>query len=189
MCYIAGAMVECLDAGRILCHQTGRSDNNCYLMRCWYQESGQAAVATIPMSHGNQTAAIIALRHLPDRKFTESELVEVQKRVARLLPGMLLLGHISVSPVKQLWKLAKQRIQQTLNKGQGGVGLAIVLFTAWFLCGTATYRVTVPCSITSKEIRHVAAPYQATLAFQISSWGKLLRRVRYWPNLTCGRCG
>ena len=48
--------------------------------------------------------------------------------------------------------------------GRKIAALAAIVALLWFMFGTMTYSVTVPCTIAPAEVRHISAPFEAMIA-------------------------
>lgn len=103
---IRAAMEECLDAGTVIsCQSNGTSPSDhgkqgYRLHRQWHALARGDGVASIPLSTGKDTVAVLGLRRRPGRPFPREELEDIRQQTQSLEPVLLLLQRATRSVVR-----------------------------------------------------------------------------------------
>ncbi len=169
---IQSAMEECFDAGRTVCFQLQGKwshDDACTghrLHRHWHDQSGSASVASIPIMLSGHCVAVLSIRNPSDRPFRTDQLKKVQELVTPHAPGLLLLSKAGRSlPRHVLDSLCQQWTRLvTSSRFRKVAAAALVIFCFWLIFGKQTYTVSVPCEVVPAQRRHLAAPFEGTIA-------------------------
>lgn len=135
------------------------------LLEAWQHVVG-GSVAVIPIGDGDGTRGVVAMRRAPGMIFEGAELERVAELIAPYLPALDLLRRARRSLATHV--LDSTRAQWVALRRPGAwtrraVAAAVALFGLWFLFGTMPHSLTVPCTVASDQVRHLAAPYEGVL--------------------------
>lgn len=166
------AMEECLDRGTpISCRKNAKGeskDTNRYLLHeQWSESANNAAVCSLPVTVSDQIVAVVSMRRKNDDPFTPDEVEKAQSLLEPFAPAILVVEKANRSLPGHLLDAARTgwiELMKPKRIGRKLAALAFVALTLWFLFGTMTYSVTVPCSIAPAEVRHISAPFEAVIA-------------------------
>lgn len=170
---LVGAMEECLDANEPISYPTAGTTAVCHgrsayrLHQQWHAATQGDAVASVPVSVAGRTVAILSLRHRVEQIFAREPLLNVRVLVEQYAPALLLARRASRSLPGHVRDCVCGATEVFTRPGRWGkkvvAGIALV-GSAWFLFGSLSYRPTVPCRAVPSEVRHLAAPFEGTLA-------------------------
>ena len=170
---LRGAMEECADFDEpIVCQSEDASAGETLtgghrLHRQWHAASNGDAVASIPIRHGGQLLAVIALRRGPADPFSKERLREIQARIEPLAPALVLARRAGRGLARHACESAGRAMRLVTRGGQWTrkiIAAVATICVAWFICGTIDYRLTVPCTVAPARGRHVSAPVDGVLA-------------------------
>lgn len=170
---VQGAMEECLDRGEsIVCQTEGawsadRLGTGHRLHKQWHAAAKGAAVTSIPLRAADRIVAILSIRRKPERPFTREEIEAIRKQVEAYAPALLLTRKAHRSVARHAFESMHEAASMLTETGHAKAKVAAAaaaLFAAWFLFGTLEYQITVPCTVTPAQVRHVAAPFGGVLA-------------------------
>ena len=174
---IVDALEECFDAKRPIIYDpkpqdAGRSLH--FLHKRWFWDGGKAPVASIPLQIDNECVAVLGLRQQYAKSIAADDITKLESSIAPLLPGMLLLDRASQSPLRVLARSCTKKLRQAGTIGKGIPALIALLLLMWTCFGTLPYRITVPCSVVSPHVRHIAAPFEGPIATAKCEPGELV---------------
>ena len=163
------AMEECLDFGDALCTQGGPSDGIAAGGRmhdAWHSETGDCAVASLPLRDEGRTAAVLTLRKGHGKRFRAQELAETAELVAPYALSLELLERADRGLLRHFAQTVRD-----LPRGFGSLHAAVRKLTvlaatiafAWFCFGSMPYRISAETELQPAEERHVGAPRDARL--------------------------
>jgi len=173
MAAVRGAMEECLDAGKtIACPVPDEWSDDCpaskyFLHRQWQALAKGSSVASVPLSSGETTMAILSLRLRSDQLFTRELLDGARNRLEPLIPALLLAERANRSVARHARESARGAISSLTSPGRFGRKIAAMIALSalgWFLFGTMTYELTARCVVGSAKARHLSAPFDGILA-------------------------
>ncbi len=169
---LTDAMTECADAGSRIVHQHERewSDDPVstrhLLHQRWHQETGGAAVASLPFAMDDGRTAILSVRRTADRPFSPKELDRIHAMVEPYVPTFPFVERATRSladhareTLAQLWHRARAPEHRTGRI----VAIAAVLFAGWFCFGSLGYQVYTPARVVPAEMRQLASPFEGRL--------------------------
>lgn len=174
------AMEECLDAGTIIVaggggDWSGEEGTGGYrLHRQWQAAARGDAVASLPLIAGGSTVAIVSFRRRADQPFVTSQLAELRTKVESYAPALVLLRRAGRGLSRHVADRIGEGIRAVTSPGRLGTKLmaaALLLGLGWAAFGVMNYRVTVACVVKPAEMRHLAAPYDATIASALKTAG------------------
>lgn len=168
---MSAAMEECYDAGSIIGFQQGgqpftEGTGIYHLHRQWHAAVKGEAVASIPLKMGDRTVAILSLRNRAEQPFIPEHLKQLRSRVEPYMPALLLTQQARRSTWKHVWDSMVNSVYATTAPGLhkrklGAIAAIIVLLSTLFI--PLPYQLTVPCVVSAKDIRTLAAPLDGVL--------------------------
>ena len=170
---IREAMEECLDADQPLVFQADhgwaneRVSTGHRLHQQWHDSIGGGAVASIPLHAGEHCTAILSLRRSATEPFQREQIEGVQKTVEPFAAALQLVRKANRSVPRHVLESVQHAFRSLITPGRLGTkiaGVAVLLAAAWFCFGTLDYEVRTAANIAPAEARHVAAPFEGTLA-------------------------
>lgn len=170
---IEQAMAECLDAKQSLCYQEEQkwsgeqAATGHRLHRAWHLESGGAPVASIPLVVGESCVAVVSVRNPAGKPFRPDQLQKIGELVSPLAPGLLLLERADRTVLRHTWDSLRKFGREQMRPESRTTRLCVLLLLAllcWTMLGQQPYRITVPCRLKPEQVRHVAAPFEGTIA-------------------------
>ncbi len=174
------AMEECLDADQPLVSQGSENwssesiEKGHRLHLDWRTMAKGDAVASIPLHANGHVAAILSMRRSAIEPFADHHIAKVQERIEPFAPALLLVQDARRSLIRH----ARDSVRSTWNSltGPGHIARKIslgvaVLAMLWVCFGTATFELTVPCTLAPAQLRQVAAPLDGMLATVDASEG------------------
>jgi hypothetical protein len=173
------AMEECCDAGGSIIHPrsadwtAGQGGIEYPLHRQWFAAAKGDSVASIALKAGGEVRAVLSLRGRSDRPFTPDQLDDLRTKLEPLLPSFDLVRHASRGLTRHLCDTARSSFDAIMAPkcwGRKVAAMVAVAAAAEILFGSVDHHVTVPCTITPAEVRHVHATsggvLQAAFALQ-----------------------
>ncbi|MCA9289514.1 MAG: HlyD family efflux transporter periplasmic adaptor subunit, partial [Phycisphaerales bacterium] len=170
--HIRQAMEECLDSVTVIVRQIEEKwsgeplSSGHRLHRRWHEATGNAAVVSIPLVADGVCVAVLSLRRDVHRPFTSDEIAGIRQLVEPFAPAFALIDRAGRSlpahAVDRVRRGARWLVAPT-GWGRKVVLLALVAFAYWFVYGTVTYEITVPCTIQPRAVRHFAAPIEGVI--------------------------
>lgn len=168
---IQQAMAECLDAGAPVVYQHSPTHSpeetglRLLVHKQWHESVGRAAVASIPLRHQGQIAAVLSLRGAGQQVFGGAEIKKLQELTATLAPGIVLLERAGRTLPQHLRDEVRRRAALLAGSSRARrLALAVlVAATAWLAVGHMEYVVTTPCELVAGEQRQLAAPFEAAI--------------------------
>lgn len=170
---IRQAMEECLDADEPISCQpreqmSDRSAADGYLLhRRWHHQTGNSAVASIPLHQDGECVAVLSLRKSSPAEFSASELKKIHDVVAPLMSGLSLLRRGS----RSLWQHSVDATRVVAGRwmtrgawGRKALLAVCIAGTGWVVLGKTEFVLTVPCEVVAEDVRHLAAPFEGRLA-------------------------
>ncbi len=176
---IVQAMEECLDAAHPVRSATPVPEDEgaalpdtgaaFALHTKWSTIANGAQVASVPIraTDDGPIVGVLSLRRPPGERFSDDDLRHAQELVMPVAPALRLVERASRSPVRVLTDSVRDRAAWFMKPGELGskiLMVAGVLMLAWFLFGSAPYRVTVKSVVSAEERRNIAAPFEARIA-------------------------
>lgn len=168
---IRAAMEECLDAGESIVCQRQRDWNaspiRYQLHERWRAAAAGDAVVSIPLRSSGACVAILSLRRRDDEPLKHDQLDEIRKLAEPFAPALPLVRLARRGVAQHAVDALRDSVAATVQPGRWGRKLfaALAVTTvAWFLFGTLNYAVRVPAKVAPVEARHVAMPFEGTLA-------------------------
>lgn len=170
---IRAAMEECLDAGTIIVAGGGgdwsgdEGTGGYRLHRQWQAAARGDAVASVPLTAGGETAAIVSFRRAADQPFVASQLAELRVKMEPYAPALLLLRRASRGLTRHAADGMGEAVRAVTTPGRWGTKFLVATILAALglvAFGTMNYKVTVACVVKPAESRHLAAPYDALIA-------------------------
>ncbi len=176
------AMEECLDASTMIVYQASaewsdqQNDSSTYrLHKQWHTATGGDAVASIPLSAGEETVAVVSIRRRPSDPYKPGQLDEVRTRIEPFGGSLVMTQRAGRSLPRHAIDKLHQSIAALRQPGRIGaqvMALIALLGTITFFFGSMNYDLRVPAVLTPASLRHVAAPFQAVLSSAIAMEGK-----------------
>lgn len=173
------AMEECCDAGGSIIHPrsgdwaAGRAGIEYPLHRQWFAAAKGDGVASIALKSDGEVRAVLSLRGRSDRPFTPDQLDELRAKLEPLLPSFELVRRASRGVTRHLRDTARGGLDAVMAPTRWGrkvAAVAALLTAAEVFFGSVDHHITIPCTITPAEVRHVHATsggvLQAALALQ-----------------------
>ncbi|MEZ6109213.1 MAG: efflux RND transporter periplasmic adaptor subunit [Pirellulaceae bacterium] len=165
-------MEECLDRGTsIACRKNAKGeskDPNRYLLHeQWSDSANQAAVCSLPVTVSDQVVAVVSMRRKNDDPFTADEVEKAQGLLEPFAPAILVVERANRTLANHLLDSSRSAWSGLMKPNKIGrkiAALAAIVALLWFMFGTMTYSVTVPCTIAPAEVRHISAPFEAMIA-------------------------
>lgn len=163
---LQAAMEECLDAGRPILHPRrgdwveAKSSVEYPLHRQWFAASKGDCVASIPLKSGGTVYAVLSLRGRSDKPFTSDQLDEIRAKVEPLVPSFELVRRASRGLGRHARDAVWANVDAVMTPGRWGrkAAAAVGVFLALeFLFGSVNHHLSVPCTVTPAEVRHVHA--------------------------------
>lgn len=170
---IRAAMEECLDADTIIVAGGGgdwsgdEGTGGYRLHRQWQAAARGDSVASIPLTAGGATVAIVSFRRGADQPFVASQLAELRAKVEPYAPALLLLRRASRGLIRHAADGIGDAVRSVTTPGRWGskaLIAAIVLVFGYAVFGAMNYKVTVACVVKPAQNRHLAAPFDGTIA-------------------------
>ena len=170
---LRAAMEECLDAETPLIYPQETADtadqvNAGYRLHMqWHAAAKGDAVASIPLYDGDEPIAILSLRRRADQPFTREEIDELRARIEPYAPALCLAERAARGLLRHVYDAVCTGPGQLLRTTPfKTIGLAVLVAAvlAYMAFGTRDFSLTVPCTVTAAQTRHVAAPWHGTLA-------------------------
>ncbi len=168
------AMEECLDFGDTIVSQPdggwfedGPHAGGFRLHQQWQQNAGGACVASVPLYAGKRCAAVLSLRRRGDEPFKPEQIEELRKAVEPFASALLLLHDARRGLARHACDAARAAVHTITGPGHPGrkvLAAAALLAAGWFCLGSLEYQLTVPARIVPAVQRHIAAPFDGTLA-------------------------
>lgn len=158
------AMEECCDAGGTIIHPrgadwaAGRAGVEYPLHRQWFTAAKGDAVASIALKSDGEVRAVLSLRGRSDRPFTPDQLDDLRAKLEPLLPSFELVRRASRGLTRHVRDTARRGFDAIMTPKRWGRKVAAIvalLMAAEVFFGSVDYHVTVPCTITPAEVRHV----------------------------------
>lgn len=171
--HLRAAMEECLDAGETIIYQPDADWHRqaevpeYRLHKQWHVAAKGDAVASIPLMAGERIGAVLSLRRAKEQPLTPDQLQQVAARVNPLVPGLLLARKAQRSLYRHGVDSLEGAAASLTEPGRPmrkAAFVALVASVAFFLFGSMTYTVRVPCVVGAVEGRHVSAPFGGVLA-------------------------
>lgn len=166
---IQQAMEECLDTRGPVIYQSSKmldgSGAN-LIHKEWHRQTGNSAVASIPLFRGRDCVAIVSLRNRTSRPFDKEDLQKVTLAVEPYLPGLDLLERANRGLIRTAADRWKQFAESNLAKHRPARILISAIVTAlicWFLLASFPFRFTVPAKVAPRHVLHFAAPFGGTI--------------------------
>ncbi len=165
---IKAAMEEAVDRGQPIVYQSqgdwdSAADQPEYrLHRKWHEDSGGAAVASIPFMRDEDCLAVISLRAKPGVKWDAEMLSRIETQVMPYAIGLDLVESANRSVQSHAWLAAKSAAKSLAapQSIQKRICVALLLLVAaWVAFGTATYRISVPCAVRPAVAQRYFAPF------------------------------
>ena len=166
------AMEEALDLAKPVLWQEmsleGRKeiDADHRLHRQWSHVAGGDTVASVPLYHGEECVAVLALRCNPIRELNWSELREIghaAEQQAAVLP-VARLAHRG--PLQHLWDSARGAVRSLVGEGarrSASITALVCALVLWFAFGTLRFSLTVPASVIGASSRTISSPREGVL--------------------------
>jgi HlyD family secretion protein len=178
------AMEECLDADvAIACpdiFDASKSAVSGYrLHQQWRSAVKGDAVVSIPLRIGDDTAAILSMRHREDRPLKEAQIEQIRSHVEPYVPVLRLLRDANRGPIRCTQDAIGATYKGITSRGHVGRKIAAVLFFAaagWILFGTVSYDLTVSALVKPRHARQVTAPFEGVLREANALPGDLVKR-------------
>ncbi len=181
---LLASMEECLDAAEIIVSQEDESvydeqQRTYYLHRQWRAFAKGDAVASIPLRFEDKIVAILSLRRLADRPFTVEELEDIERKVSQFVPGLILLQRANRNLIRHIKDSANNAVEWFKTPGRykskSAVAVAVIA-SFWFMFGSMSYHIAVPCTVEPAVVRHISAPTNAVLASVFCVAGDKVKR-------------
>jgi len=182
---LRAAMEECLDADTMLvCPRPGdwfekQTFGDYHLHKQWHAAAKADAVASIPLRVDGSPAAILSLRSRADRPLSREQLEDVGKRTEAFVPALLLARRAGRSLPRHAVESVRASLAALTAPGRWGrkivAGVAAAATLGFFL-GSMDHRLTVPCTVTPAQVRHVAAPFAGVLTAAFALQGDRVRQ-------------
>lgn len=168
---IRQAMEECLDVGETICYQTkaladASSTRGHLLHRRWHNQTGNSAVASIPLRVDGRCVAVLSIRKSADASFKGSELEKITQVVTQLASGLVLLQKADRGLPRHAFEAMIASTKRWLAPSAWGRRTAVVvamLAASWVTFGKTSFVVTVPCEVVSHAAWQVSAPFDGKL--------------------------
>ncbi len=169
---IEQAMEECLDAGHPVCFQqdepsAGASCSTGHrLHKRWHSETGASAVASIPLKVEDRCVAILAIRAAAGKWFHQDDLPKIQEAAQPMASGMVLLDKATQGVLTHAGRNVRVSAARWLGAGRWGrkfVAVAVLAVLGWLVTGTRTHVVSIPCELTTRDTRQIAAPFEGVI--------------------------
>ncbi len=169
---IEQAMEECLDAGHPVCFQQeepsgGASCSTGHrLHKRWHSETGASAVASIPLKVDDRCVAILAIRAAAGKRFQQEDLQRILEAAQPMASGLLLLDKATQGVLTHACKTARESAARWLRTGGWGrkfLAVAALAALGWLVLGTRTHFVSIPCELTTRDTRQIAAPFEGVI--------------------------
>jgi multidrug efflux pump subunit AcrA (membrane-fusion protein) len=180
---IQAAMEEALDLGRPVTVSAASTDGDgCPLHRHWSGACEGASVASIPIEDPatKSLVAIVALRHVPGRRFQPEELKKIGESLAAF-PAALRVAELAHRSLLAHAVDAAGRLCLGIGRGwaQRGirfaVSLALLALMLWVVFGTMTHTVGARASIAPTLVQHLTAPFEGRIAWAEARDGDRVR--------------
>lgn len=165
---IAAAMEEAGDAQTTIIHQeTDQWDADAELPeyrlhRQWFAAACGAAVASIPFIENDRCIAVLSLRAMPGSAWDRDTLAKVEEQVAPFAAGLGLVDRASrsmASHAASSLRATATALCAPRSWSRKILMLVILAAALWIALGSATYRVTTPCSIRPAVAQRLYAPF------------------------------
>lgn len=160
------AMEECRDAGGSIIHPrgadwaAGRAGIEYPLHRQWFTAAKGDGVASIALKSGGEVRAVLSLRGRSDRPFTPDQLDDLRSKLEPLLPSFELVRRASRGLSRHVRDTARGGFDTLMTPKRWGRKIAAgaaLLAAAEVFFGSVDHHITIPCTITPAEVRHVHA--------------------------------
>lgn len=169
---VADAMEECLDTGSTIVCQLQADvkdtlDTDYRIHRAWQSEAHGATVASIPLTHETGIAAILSIRLMPGKRFTQDELKAIETAVAPYGLALSLVDRATRSLVGHAAATVHSGAREFVNPASVARRLASIaccLGALWFAIASIPFHVTVPAVVMPKSIQHIVVPFDAPVA-------------------------
>lgn len=157
------AMEECLDAKRVVVHQSDQNNEVFPIHRKWSVETGASCVLSLPLLAGDDIAGVISLRRPTNEPFSEKEIAAVHEMVQPYASAVRLLDRATAP----LSAHVKSSLRAFVARNRKPVRLvcwaALVTSVYWFIFGSMLYRPMCTATVVSANLRHFAAPFNGKL--------------------------
>lgn len=168
---LRAAMEECLDAGAPIrhpldAHTEGPDRAEYFLHKQWSAAAKGDSVASIPLTSGDVTHAVLALRRRAGDGFTPELLAEIRGKVEPTIPALQVLHRSSRGVVRHVRESVHEALTSLVSPGHVGRKVAAFVLAAtllWFMVGTMPYSITVRASVSPVQLRHLTAPFDGVL--------------------------
>lgn len=160
------AMEECCDAGAPIIHPRagdwadGRAGVEYPLHRQWFAAAKGDAVASIALKSGEEVRAVLSLRGRSDKPFTPDQLDDLRSKLEPILPSFELVRRATRGLPRHTRDTLRGAYDGVMTPGRWGRKAALVvvlLMLGGVFFGSVNYHLTVPCTVTPAEVRHIHA--------------------------------
>jgi len=181
---IRGAMEECIDFGEPIVSQEGEAwsaagtNVDHRLHKQWHSAARLAAVASIPLTAGDECVAVVSMQHRCGSAFTHDDIQRIRSAIEPFAAALVLLKRAQRGVIRHLWESAHDWLATLVRPRRYGLKITSVLIPlllCYFLFGSMAYEVRVPCVVQPVQLRHVTAPYDAVLASVLVTAGDRVR--------------
>lgn len=169
---LRAAMEECLDFDIPIVHPTGSSwssetiGTGYRLHKQWHTSVNGDSVASIPLHDGDAPVAVLSLRQRADNPFAAETIEKVKASVEPYAAALVVAKRASRGLPRHAVDTVRGGWHVVTGRGRLGTKIATafgVVASITFLFGSMSYELTVPCTVTPKQVRHLAAPFDAVI--------------------------
>jgi len=171
---IRQAMEECFDAKRDVLYQiedgwdeAASVETRYRLHKQWHDQTGGAAVLSVPLVIDGRCIAVVSLRRRANRPFSRAEITKLRSLLEPFAPALLVVARASRGVVKTALDRAAEAVAWAGSPRALGRKLALVLLLAgagFFCFGTMPYDIATRATVAAAGASHVVAPYEAPIA-------------------------